>query len=65
MFTPAGIDIYLRSIPRSADSDVVINDAVRSALRDRIAEVIKSNTDPEVKKLAAEGFEVPSGFDSV
>jgi hypothetical protein len=58
LFTPAGIDVYLRKSPTSPrpNSD---NETVRRDLVAQIVEAVKGVEDGRVGKMAAEGFEVP------
>ena len=60
MFTPAGIDVYLRKAPASPASSSVGDDTGRrSALLGKIVAAVRGNGDGGVAKMAASGFEVP------
>ncbi|WWD17267.1 hypothetical protein CI109_101705 [Kwoniella shandongensis] len=58
LFTPAGIDIYLRSSPSSANP-ASHDSSVRKALLEQIVGAVKVVEDEGVAKLAQGGFEVP------
>ncbi|RXK35024.1 hypothetical protein M231_07727 [Tremella mesenterica] len=53
LFTPAGIDIYLRSTSSSPTSET------RAQLRSEIVEALYRVDDPFVAELAKSGFEIP------
>jgi hypothetical protein len=54
LFTPAGIDIYVRTLPgQNPDTPK------RQALVDRIVEAVKRNEDDVIRKLSQDGFGVP------
>lgn len=59
LFTPAGIDIYLRRSSTSSVADAEEGNAVRSNLLGRIVAAVKASADKGVAKMAGEGFEVP------
>jgi hypothetical protein len=54
LFTPAGIDVYIRSTEGSNPDS-----ATRQTLVDRIVQVVKENEDGGVKSLAQGGFDIP------
>ncbi|ORY33978.1 hypothetical protein BCR39DRAFT_518005 [Naematelia encephala] len=56
LFTPAGIDIYIRASPSAT---VPASTEARIALRDKLVSLLKNNEDQGVVKLADGGFEVP------
>ena len=58
LFTPAGIDIYLRKSP-SALMSRSDDTAIRSQLLERIATAVKAIDHGDVAKMAIGGFEVP------
>ncbi|WVQ80760.1 hypothetical protein IAT38_002865 [Cryptococcus sp. DSM 104549] len=58
LFTPAGIDIYLRSSP-SAPNPESKNSAVRKKLLDQIVAAVKDVGEGGVGTMAQKGFEVP------
>ncbi|KAK8864435.1 hypothetical protein IAR55_001684 [Kwoniella newhampshirensis] len=58
LFTPAGIDIYLRSSP-SAPQPESHDTNVRQTLLDQIVFAVKAVDDEGVTKLAQGGFQVP------
>ena len=54
LFTPAGIDVYIRSTAGSNPDS-----AARQTLVDRIVQIVKANEDGGVKALTQGGFNIP------
>lgn len=58
LFTPAGVDVYIRASTKDAKPEAKDTKA-RADLLAKIVQAVKANEDQTVVKLAGGGFEVP------
>jgi hypothetical protein len=58
LFTPAGVDVYIRASTQDAKPQAM-DTKVRADLLAKIVQAVKGNEDQGVAKLADGGFEVP------